>query len=85
MILWNIKVPNSHLIEYAIWFVTGEFRGTDFPGESILAMSCDSESTTLVTGDTQGFIYTWNIEDYCLKPEAEVGEIRLWDMYHTYL
>lgn len=52
---------------------SGEFRGTDFPGESILAMSCDSESTTLVTADTQGFIYTWDIEEFCMKPECEVG------------
>lgn len=53
--------------------LVGEFRGTDFPNESVLTMSCDKESTTLVTADTQGFIYTWDIYDYCIKPQAEVS------------
>lgn len=50
----------------------GEFRGTDFPTESVLAMACNSNSSVLATGDTQGFIYIWDIKDYCITPTPQV-------------
>ncbi|KAF6023693.1 hypothetical protein EB796_017999 [Bugula neritina] len=54
----------------------GEHRGTDFPTESVLATSCNEDNTTLVTADTQGFIYTWDITDYCIKPAQQVEKSR---------
>lgn len=56
---------------------TGEYPGTDFPGESVLALSCDKSCQVLVTADTQGFIYTWDIAEFCIRPQDEVSSFEL--------
>ncbi|XP_071797033.1 cilia- and flagella-associated protein 337-like isoform X1 [Asterias amurensis] len=39
--------------------------------ESVLAMATNQDDSSLITGDTMGHVYVWNIADYCLLPTAQ--------------
>ncbi|XP_038078621.1 WD repeat-containing protein on Y chromosome-like isoform X2 [Patiria miniata] len=53
-------------------------------GESVLAMTTDSENEFLITGDTSGYIMVWDITDYCIgsstAPQARVPSAALQHM-----
>ncbi|XP_070580974.1 cilia- and flagella-associated protein 337-like [Ptychodera flava] len=39
--------------------------------ESVLALCTNKDNSLLISGDTMGCIYIWNIEQYCLQPRRE--------------
>lgn len=48
----------------------GQFNGGHHPGNSVHSMCLDLENEYLFTGDTEGYIKTWDIEHYCVNKDT---------------
>lgn len=46
------------------------------PEESVLAMGSDAKNEILITGDTKGYLSTWNIATYCSSKHSEVRSMK---------
>nr|XP_006814770.1 PREDICTED: WD repeat-containing protein 49-like [Saccoglossus kowalevskii] len=44
--------------------------------ESVLALCTNKDNSVLISGDTKGYIYIWNIEQYCIQPAEETKRER---------
>ncbi|PIK42434.1 putative WD repeat-containing protein 49-like, partial [Apostichopus japonicus] len=47
------------------------FYSSKFADQSVLALATDPKNKLLVSGDTRGWIYIWDIQTYCLTPNKE--------------
>ena len=53
---------------------SGSFYASDAidEEESVLALATDKENSILLSGDTMGHVYVWDIEDYCVNSNKQV-------------
>lgn len=58
-----------------IWFHAGQFYVPDESNKSVTGLSSDGDNCLLVTGDTTGSIKVWDISQYALSAEDEVGKL----------
>ena len=49
--------------------LVGQFNAAHEKGNTILAMATDPDEKYLITGDSQGYIKVWHIENYCIANE----------------
>lgn len=46
----------------------GSFYASNFPNEVVSALCTDNKNEYLVAGDSNGFLYIWDIQDYLVQP-----------------
>ncbi|XP_038572204.1 WD repeat-containing protein on Y chromosome-like [Micropterus salmoides] len=61
---WSVNVKGGLL---------GKFRAVNYEGAVITAMSTDVNEQILLTGDSTGKIYLWDIQEFGLKKQADKG------------
>ena len=65
---------HSILIQSVYTYLAGFFYASNSvtEEESILAMTTNPDDSLLITGDTMGHVYIWDIKNYCLEPTDKV-------------
>lgn len=53
----------------------GKFYASSFAEQSVLALDANQDDTLLITGDTKGFLYLWDIAHLSNRS----GEIEFWE------
>ncbi|XP_055893432.1 WD repeat-containing protein on Y chromosome-like isoform X2 [Biomphalaria glabrata] len=74
-----VSGPRAHI---HIWNVSqggtlmAQFQGSSIKGSMVSQLVSNSANTVLYSSDTSGFIYAWNLTDYCLtRPAHEPPEL----------
>ena len=65
-------------MSYSYIHITAYFYAPDAADESVLGVCSSSDDGMLITGDTQGYVYVWQIDDYAMRAHSKVSTLCLY-------
>ena len=68
---FKLKVFSTVILPYFIFLFYIIFQNNNSKGAMISVLEINKLNTVLLSGDSNGFIYIWNIDGYCSKEPAD--------------
>ncbi len=68
--------PEIEAIEKKLTRFQGAFYSSKFANESAYALASDEENKILISGDTNGYVYLWDIANYMIDPPQAITHVQ---------